>query len=167
MGRRVICGRVAVILAGIVIMGFLHGEGRAGTGINLVKGQTVYVPTYSFIYCGDRARKLNVTTTLSIRNTDVSNPIRIVSVKYHNSTGTLVRDYLKDAAELGPLSSTQFLVGESDLSGGAAPSFIVRWESAKEVNEPLIEAIMIGCASNQGISLVCPARVIAVDGSAP
>jgi len=51
-------------------------------------------------------------------------------------------------------------VPESDTSGGFGASFIVRWKSDDPVVPPVIECLMIGARSGQGISIVSPGRVI-------
>jgi len=51
-------------------------------------------------------------------------------------------------------------VPESDTSGGFGASFIVRWTSENPVVPPVIECLMIGVRSGQGISIVSPGRVI-------
>ena len=43
----------------------------------LSKGQAIYVPAYSHIYCGDRERPFLLAVTVSIRNTDPNQPIKI------------------------------------------------------------------------------------------
>ncbi len=122
--------------------------------------QTVYVPVYSHIYHGDRGRTLNLTITLNIRNTDPSRSITILSVDYHDSRGKLIKGFAPKPVELAPLASTYYLVEESDTTGGDAPSFLVRWKADTKVNPPIVEGIMIGTASNQGISFVLPGQVI-------
>jgi len=47
-----------------------------------VAGQTIYVPVYSHIYHDDGKKTFNLAATLSIRNTDLENPIVITFVRY-------------------------------------------------------------------------------------
>jgi len=42
----------------------------------------------------------------------------------------------------------------------AGANFIVRWESPNKVSIPVIQAVMIGTASTQGISFVCDGVVL-------
>jgi hypothetical protein len=58
------------------------------------------------------------------------------------------------------MASTDFVVNKSDSSGGAGANFIVEWAADKEVSEPVIEAVMIGTQSTQGISFISPGRVV-------
>jgi Protein of unknown function (DUF3124) len=127
---------------------------------NLIIGQTIYVPIYSHIYIRDKTRVINLTATLSIRNTDAQNPISITSVRYYNTVGSHVRDYIKEPLRLAPMASTDFVVAEDDTSGGAGANFIVEWGAGSEVTVPVVEAVMISTASQQGISFVSTGRVI-------
>lgn len=128
--------------------------------VKLMKGQTLYVPVYSHVYIGNRAAAFNLATTLSIRNTDPTNTITLISANYYNSDGELVRKMVQKPLALKPLSSTSFFIKERDTSGGFGANFIVRWQSAKEVNVPLVESVMIGSYSGQGISFVGSSREI-------
>lgn len=129
---------------------------------NQIVGQTIYVPIYSHIYIRDKSRILNLTATLSIRNTDAQNPIRITSARYYGTHGVLVREYLNEPLILAPMASTDFVVAEDDTSGGSGANFIVEWGAGVEVTEPVVEAVMISTASQQGISFVSTGRVIKV-----
>jgi len=126
----------------------------------IVAGQTVYVPIYSHIYMVEPGRKINLTATLSVRNTDLSQPIIVTSAKYYDTNGATVRKYLEKPIELKALAATEFVVAQEDVSGGAGASFIVEWVAQKDVSVPAIEAVMINTAGNQGISFISPGRVI-------
>lgn len=122
--------------------------------------QRVYVPAYSHIFTADDARPYNLAVTLSIRNTQDARPIVVTSVRYYDQDGRLVRHYVKRPLRLAPLASVDFFVKESDTSGGSSASFLVEWSAEQHVTEPVIEAVMIGTAGTQGISFVCPGRVL-------
>ncbi len=98
--------------------------------------------------------------TLSVRNTDRVAPIVVESVDYYNSEGKRIREMLQGPLSLSPLSSTRFVIQESDASGGSGACFIVRWKSAKPVTEPVVETIMINTQSQLGISFTSQARVL-------
>ncbi|MBS1238967.1 MAG: hypothetical protein H6R38_285 [Deltaproteobacteria bacterium] len=123
-------------------------------------GQSVYVPVYSHILFGDRAATFDLAATLSIRNTDPVHSISVTAADYHDAGGRLVKKYIEKPAVLRPLASTEVFVPESDTSGGFGASFIVRWKSENPVVPPVIECLMIGVRSGQGISIVSPGRVI-------
>lgn len=128
--------------------------------IRLSKGQTVYVPSYSNVFTGPRKIPFQLAATLSIRSTDLSASIRITSIDYYNSNGKLIRRYLEKPITLGPLASTFVHIEEKDVSGGFGANFIVRWVGDRVVNTPIIECVMIGATSGQGISFVSPGQEI-------
>ncbi len=123
-------------------------------------GQVLYVPAYAHVYSGDRQRPVDLATTLSVRNTDLGASIRLVSVRYVGSEGETLRSYLDAPRALGPLATVAFVVDESDRAGGTGASFLVEWTAAKPVTAPVVEAVMISTAGQQGISFVTEGRVI-------
>lgn len=127
--------------------------------LEIVTGQTIYVPAYSEVYFR-RDRTLDLAITLSIRNTDLKHPIVLTSVRYYDTHGQLVREYLTEPIQLGPMASTDFFVEEQDDSGGTGANFIVEWVAEEPVFEPVVEAIMLTTVTNQGISFISPGRVI-------
>jgi len=128
----------------------LWAEGTAFTQENPTrsKGQKVYVPAYSHIYTGNRQMPSRLTVTLSIRNTDMSHAIKIVSVDYYNTKGVLIKKYLRTPVFLKSLESIRYVVDYDDKAGGSGANFIVEWRSENSVNLPIIEAIMIGSRSS-------------------
>ncbi len=122
--------------------------------IQRYRGLTIYTPAYSHIFIGDREHPFNLTVTLSVRNTDPETPITVESVDYHGSNGQKLRPYLSDPTALEPLAAQHYVVDESDTSGGAGAAFMVRWRSEKPVSPPIVETVMIGTRSQQGISFV-------------
>jgi hypothetical protein len=129
----------------------------------LSRGQTVYVPIYSHIYSGVKARPFDLAATLSIRNTNLKNSITLLAVKYYDSEGKLVEDYLIKPLQLNALVSTRYIITEADRAGGSGANFIVVWTSERNVNPPIIEAVMIGTHSGQGISFLSRGQVIRED----
>jgi Protein of unknown function (DUF3124) len=132
----------------------------AASEMVLSKGQTVYVPVYSHIYSGDREHPFYLAATLSVRNTDPKHAIAILSVDYYDSKGKLLRPYLENPIILKPLATTRYIIKESDKSGGSGANFIVKWKSDVKINAPIIESIMIGTKTQQGISFISRGRVI-------
>jgi len=62
---------------------------------------------------------------------------------------------------LAPLATTEFFVPEQDSSGGSGANFIVEWVAEKkQVNTPIIEAVMISTSGQQGISFVRSGQVV-------
>lgn len=131
-----------------------------GRDLRIVTGQMVYVPAYSEVFFGSQQHNLDLAVTLAIHNTDLDDPIIIQSVRYYDTDGLMVRDFINEPIEVSPLATTGFLVADSDTSGGWGANFIVEWVAEKPVYEPVIEAIMINTQGAQGISMISTGRVI-------
>ena len=153
-----ICLGLLITLVLILAPGNIFAE-----DIKLSSGQTVYVPIYSHIYSGVKGRPFDLAATLSIRNTNTKNPITLVSVKYYDSDGKLVEDYLKKPKQLKAMVSTRYIITEDNKAGGSGANFIVVWKSDQNLNPPIIEAVMIGTHSGQGISFTSRGQVIKED----
>ena len=147
----------------IILAGMMAPEDISAEDIKLSSGQTVYVSIYSHIYSGLKARPFDLAATLSIRNTNLQSSIIIVSVKYYDTAGKLIKEYLDGPIELNALASTRYIIKEDDKAGGSGANFIVIWQSEKRVNPPIIESVMIGTHSGQGISFVSRGQVIKED----
>lgn len=128
--------------------------------IEIAMGQIIYVPVYSHIYYENQQKKFDLSATISIRNTDLTHPIIIISVRYYDTTGKLIKQYLEQPVELGSLASMDFVIERTDTRGGSGANFIVEWIAKKTVSEPVVEAVMISAVSNQGISFVSSGKVI-------
>lgn len=134
------------------------------TNAKIVMSQTIYVPIYPHVYF-ETKHVLNLAVTLSIRNTDLTHPITITSVRYFDSEGKLVKQYLEKSLQIGALASTNFLVVRSNTSDGMGPNFIIEWIAHQTVSEPIVEAVMIGNSMTdgfltKGVSFVIPGKVI-------
>lgn len=127
--------------------------------LDIAVGQTIYVPAYSEIYYASN-RTINLAVTLSVHNTDLNHSIVLTSVRYYDTQGQLVREFLSQPEQLGPLVATNFFVEELDTSGGLGANFIVEWVAEQPVYEPVVEAVMIGTISSLSFSFVSPGRVI-------
>jgi hypothetical protein len=145
------------------ITGILTPAGSSAEDIQLSMGQTVYVSIYSHIYSGLKARPFDLAAILSIRNTDINQAVTIVSAKYYDTDGELLKEYLNEPLQLKALASTRYIIKEGDKAGGSGANFIVKWKSEKKVNPPIIEAVMIGTHSGQGISFVSRGQVLKYD----
>lgn len=151
------------IFIGLLLIALISVPGSpafASSDYRLSKGQTLYVPVYSNIFSAPKKIPYNLAAILSIRNTDMSNSITVVAADYYNTKGKLVRKYYQQPIILAPLESTDIFIHEEDTTGGTGANFIVKWSAQKEVNAPIIEAVMIGMKSGQGISFVSPGQEI-------
>ena len=153
-------------IAGIVLFLFISMSAGlcsialASSDGKLSKGQTLYVPVYSNIFSAPKRMPFNLAAILSIRNTDMTNPIRIISADYYDTKGKLIRKYYDKEITLVPLESTYLYLPEDDSTGGLGANFIITWTAAREVNAPIIECLMIGMKGGQGISFISPGQVI-------
>ena len=148
------------IFATLLTAGFLTGPSQASEVLRLSKGQTVYVPTYSNIFVGEREIPWQLSALLSIHNTDQAQPITITRVDYYDSDGKLVRKHLEKSQKINPMGSIKFYVKASDTAGGWGANFLVEWKSEKEVNQPIIESLMTGLRGNHSVSFISQGRVI-------
>ncbi|MEW6593303.1 MAG: DUF3124 domain-containing protein [Thermodesulfobacteriota bacterium] len=145
----------------LLLLGLL-GEALAiaADEILLATGQTIYVPAYSHIYVGDRERPFLLTVTLSLRNTDTKHKVTLTAVNYYDTQGRVLKKYLSQPVILKPLESTRYIVAQQDKAGGSGANFIVEWKAEQAVNPPIVESVMIGAASQQGISFTSRGQVI-------
>lgn len=175
--------RVVVLFA--IGIGFISGCGNdtgadhqpkavvKGTAVDLVKlttfanpssahGELVYVPIYSSVFHQTANREYLLTATLSIHNIDLTENIELTAVSYFDTQGGAVSDFLSEPTVLEPLATKQFVVPQSDRSGGPGANFLVKWESETEVTRPIIEAVMISTSGQQGISFTTQGAVVRV-----
>lgn len=129
--------------------------------IELSSGQTVYVAIYSHVFTGPKESPFNLAAMLSIRNTDLHNQMTLISAEYFDNNGKALKEYVQKPLTLAALASHHFSIKERDDAGGFGANFIVRWKSTKAINPPVVESVMIGAKSGQGISFVSQGRVIA------
>lgn len=122
--------------------------------------QTVYVPAYSHIYVGPKVTPFDLAITLSIRNTNANKPIRVSVVDYFDSEGVLAKRFIDKTVELKPFATVSYKVSEYDSKGGSGANFLVKWYANEEVHPPVVESVMIGTRSSQGISFTSRGVVI-------
>jgi hypothetical protein len=118
----------------------------------LSHGQDVYVPAYSHIYSGNNDWPFLLTVTVSIRNIDPNHPITVELVDYYETQGKLLKQFIDKPVTLKAMESVRYIVPEKDKDGGSGANFIVRWTADTLANPPVIESVMIGTRSQQGIS---------------
>jgi hypothetical protein len=149
-------------------------SGPAGPRIS----RQVYVAAYSSIELSSRptrtrptaiarppSEEIPLSVTLSIRNVSQRHPLFVDSVRYYDSVGRQIRQFVPSPVELPPLATTEFLIDTWDLSGGSGANFLVAWSGVPDIDEPLIEAVMIGHSAGAGFAFTSSGRVVASDGS--
>ncbi len=117
----------------------------------------VYVPIYSDIYHQDGSKRILLTATLSIRNTDLHDTLYLFNIDYYNSKGDQIKNYLKNPLRVKPMESLEFIVEEKEKQGGAGANFLVHYGGSNHLNHPVIQAVMIGTSGQQGLSFTTDA----------
>jgi len=144
-----------------LLLALLLPAAPAAADVHRSKGQTVYVPAYSHIYHGiKKPTPFYLTVTLSIRNTDPRNPLVLKSVRYYDTEGKMLREYTPTPVLVPPLGTKEFIIMQFDKEGGSGANFLLDWKSTAPVTNPIVEAVMIGTSSNQGISFLTDGQVI-------
>ncbi|SIO36017.1 DUF3124 domain-containing protein [Halodesulfovibrio marinisediminis] len=149
--------RRVTLLLGVMLLVVITCSPSLGLARTKQNRQVLYVPAYAYIYHGNKEAKLNLTTTLSVRNTSRKDSIRILSVDYHNTDGELLRSYLDEPIVMKPLQSIRYIVKLDDASGGSGANFILKWEADKAVDVPIVESIMVGTGSSYGFAFLTQA----------
>lgn len=123
-------------------------------------GQLVYVPVYSSAFHQSGSRRYPLTATLSVHNVDLERDIELTAVIYLDTHGDPVSTFLREPVTVPPLSTRQFVIPDTDDSGGTGANFLVRWESRSTGAEPLVEALMISTSGQQGLSFTTRGVVV-------
>lgn len=160
LNRKIMMNRLRFICTILVVLLSLTFSVTAQETPGLSKKQSIYVPAYSHIYFGNRERNFLLTVTLSIRNIDPKNSMKLTIVDYYETQGKLIKKLLEKSVTLGPLESVRYVIPEKEKVGGSGANFIVQWESERMINPPIVESIMIGAQSGQGISFISRGRVL-------
>lgn len=136
----------------------------------LSSGQTLYLPIYSHIWYGDRiirdkypAKNL-VSALVSIRNTSLRTPIRVISARYYSTEGKLLKEYLPKPEIVGAMGTLELFVERKESEGGSGANFIIQWESAVQTNPPVVEAVHADIkGGGPAVAFVTTARPIQAD----
>lgn len=113
----------------------------------LSAGQVLYLPVYSHLYHGEihprtgKPSETLVSTHVSIRNTDPQATVRVISARYYNTDGKLLREFLPRPQTIPPLGTYELYVPRSDSSGGSGANFLIDWSADRPINPPLVEAL--------------------------
>lgn len=107
----------AAAITGFQTSDYFYPAPSAGDTAAFV-GQVIYVPAYSHVYLSGLGKR-ELAITLSIRNTDLEHPIFIQSVRYYDTGGKLLEDYLADDHALTPLATAEFIIDQKDTREAA------------------------------------------------
>lgn len=128
-------------------------------------GQTLYLPIYSDLWHGDLGSrnlpdKTALSALVSIRNTDPAQPIRILSARYHDTQGKLLRDFVPKVRSVPPLGTLELFIERAESAGGSGASFLIRWQADRPVNPPVVEAVHADLRNPRTVSFITVARPI-------
>lgn len=128
-------------------------------------GQTLYLPIYSDLWHGDLGSrnlpdKTALSALVSIRNTDPSQPIRVLSARYHDTQGKLLRDFVPKVRSVPPLGTLELFIERAESAGGSGASFLIRWQADRPVNPPVVEAVHADLRNPRTISFITVARPV-------
>ena len=152
-----------------LLLGLL-GYALAAQGAELCSGQTLYLPVYSKIWHGDRVgnekspTKSMVSVLVSIRNTSLKTPIRILSARYYSTEGRLINEYLAKPATLNALGTLELFVERKESEGGSGANFVIQWDAVVATNPPMVEAVHADIrGGSHALTFVTTARAINAD----
>jgi len=122
----------------------------------------VYVSVYSSIYLGLESEPLmvNLAATVSVRNVSDAHPLILTHARYYDSAGKAVRDYVTGPGELAPMATVEYVVKRDDTAGGPGANFVIEWAGPKDMDEPIVEAVMIGQSGHAGFSFISMGKTI-------
>ena len=76
------------------------------------------------------------------------------------SQGEFLKHFINEPVMLAPFGSKRIVIPLKKKADESGASFIVKWASKRMSNPPIIESIMIGTQSQQGISFTSRGQVI-------
>ncbi|MEQ1948941.1 MAG: DUF3124 domain-containing protein [Bryobacteraceae bacterium] len=120
--------------------------------------RTAYVPVYSSIHWGFDRKLVDLSITVTLRNTSTERDLAVHSVRYYDSTGKLIRSFVDTPSSLSPMTTADFVIQQRDTTGGVGASFRIETGSSGEADDALIEAVMIGQNGNAGVSFTSQAK---------
>ncbi len=132
----------------------------------LSRGQTLYLSIYSHMLYGNlgksgKASSVQLSTLVSVRNTDARRPLRILSAKYFDTNGKLLGERLPAPVVVPPLGTFESFVELNDASGGSGANFIVKWDAEQPLNPPLVEALHVNMDGGKAVIFMTQAIPLA------
>ena len=113
-----------------------------------------YLSVYSQIYSNTEHTTLDLTATVSIRNTSELNAISLLKANYYDTEGNLIHNYVKEPISLKEMETLEIVIAEVDKKGGTGANFIFEWATTVQTSEPIFEAVMISTYGQQGLSFM-------------
>jgi len=153
-----------------ILLALFSQSARADSeDLPLSKGQMLYLPIYSTIWHGDThplkgvPMKSYMSALVSIRNTSQKTPIKVLSARYHNTEGKLIKDFVSVSKMIAPLGTLELFIEKSEAEGGSGANFLIQWAAESATNAPIVEAVHIDNQASRPYSFITSARVIQKD----
>ena len=155
-----------VLFTSLVALGLFSSGWTASAAVKMVKGQTIYIPSYANVISGPPIYMVvPLRANLVIHNTDPDQPITIARIDEYDTEGQKVSSYLTAPVILNPMGAMRVVVKESKKEAeGLGANFIIQWQAEKKVTEPIIECLIIGSLGAQGFSFTTHGRIIKEQG---
>jgi hypothetical protein len=149
------------LFTSLVALGLFSSGGTGLAAVNMVKSQTIYIPSYANVISGPPIYMVvPLRANLVIHNTDPAQSIIIARIDEYNTEGQKVSSYLTAPVSLNPMGAMRVVVKESKKEAeGLGANFIIQWHAEKKVTEPIIECLIIGSLGAQGFSFTTQGRV--------
>jgi hypothetical protein len=124
------------------------------------QGQTLYLPVYSRVFVVDEQRPLELSVTVSIRNT-ANTALTVERLDYVGTNGKLLEKVLETPLLLGALESRDYVIRQDDKRGGTGTNFIVAWTANQPISAPVVQAINIYLGGNHNFAFLTNAVQLA------
>jgi hypothetical protein len=121
---------------------------------------TTYLSVYSQIYSQSEHRTHDLTVTVSMRNTTLTDTLYIEKAEYFDTAGKSIRTYFDQPIFIAPMETVEIVIDEIDQEGGTGANFLFNWRIKPESNEPLFEGVMISTSGQQGLSFTTQGKRI-------
>lgn len=156
-------------LQALLLVIAISGVPLAVAAEELSNGQTLYLPIYSKIWYGDRIIKNKyplehyLSALVSIRNTSLKTPIRVLSARYYNTDGKLLNEFVLKPITIGAMGTHELFIERKESEGGSGASFVIQWDSAVPTNPPIVEAVHADISGPRTLSFTTSTRQIQPD----
>ena len=118
---------------------------------SLITG-TTYLSVYSQIYSYTEHTSIDLTATVSMRNTSADMKLYLLKADYFDTKGNKIHSYVDKPIEISELETLEIVIAEFDKQGGTGANFIFDWAIEPSSTSPIFEAVMISTYGQQGLS---------------
>lgn len=146
-------------------LGVSDWENRLVTQSNLdslSSGQT-YLSVYSEIYINTEKERIPLGATISIKNPNRNDTIFLTSAEYFETSGKLVRNYVKSPIYVAPMETIEIVIERLDKEGGSGANFLFDWRKEKQIFDPIFECLMLSSIGNRSFSFTTHGHNLVTD----